>query len=193
MEKVQVNYSNIYQEVYEVIKNMPKDLKEKVPMLFITFLNYRRNPNYKFQYDESKSLVEQNLMPETKQILVSLYLNNICTPKRRKEIMEQYKNRTQQVPFDYNTFFANKSQSKGHKIEGVDEIKNIANNRTEEDTNEANRKNGTNSVSVNKASTAYGAESEKGKELTKENIKLVVMKKNNIFSKIAEFFKSLFK
>ena len=66
-------YEKAYLELYELIKRLPLKDRIKIPNDFIEFLKDNMNSNYTFEYDESKNLLDQDIMVETKALLVQLY------------------------------------------------------------------------------------------------------------------------
>lgn len=81
-------YSKAFVELNEIINNMNENLKNKIPDKTIKAIKLAGNKNYKFNYDKSKSLNEQTLLPETKSLLSVIYSDYLCSPEERKKWQE---------------------------------------------------------------------------------------------------------
>lgn len=75
-----------FTEVQEIINYFPKEIKNKIPTDFLDFIDENANDKYKFRFDDSKSLEEQNLLPDTEAILIMIYRNYFCSEKEKKNI-----------------------------------------------------------------------------------------------------------
>lgn len=84
-----LQYKKAYVELYEIIKNLSGDEKTKIPKEFVYNLKRDMDCNYLFQFDKSKAILEQNLMPETKALLVQLYAKFLA-PKEEEELWKKY-------------------------------------------------------------------------------------------------------
>ena len=67
------DYSIAMQESYKIIEKMGKQYFLLIPVDVRNKIESIRNKNYKFEYDENKTLEEQNIQKETMDILS--YLN----------------------------------------------------------------------------------------------------------------------
>ena len=95
-------YENAYLELYELIKRMPLKDRVKIPNDFIDFLKDNMNSNYNFKYDESKNLLNQDIMVETKALLVQLYEKYLSKPEER-EFWNTYNIECMKISEDNNT------------------------------------------------------------------------------------------
>ena len=107
-------YKKAHVELYEIIKNLSKKEKEKIPETFINNLSLNMDNNYVFEYDSSKNILEQNLMNETKALLVQMYIRYLA-PEEDQELWERYNrnclNKIEQEKsnkYSYDKLFANK-------------------------------------------------------------------------------------
>ena len=66
------NYKKVFSEVYEIFKYMPYDVVEKIPDSLLKEIENCRDKDYIFEYNESKSLEEQNIFEETKDFIKHL-------------------------------------------------------------------------------------------------------------------------
>lgn len=86
-----MDYSIAMQESYKIIEKMgneylaliPKDVREKIEEI--------RNKDYKFEYDENKTLEEQHVQKETFDILSYLNLMYWCEPEEKESLLKIYK------------------------------------------------------------------------------------------------------
>ena len=84
-----IQYKKAYVELNEILKVLSKEQKEKIPKNFINNISNNMDKNYKFTFDESKGIVEQNLMVETEALLVEIYERYLALEKE-KEIWQKY-------------------------------------------------------------------------------------------------------
>ncbi len=82
-------YKKAYYELNEIIENLTLQEKEKVPSNFLQNMKKEMMPT-DFVYDKTQSLSEQNVMVETKALLVELY-NNYLANDAEKEILDKYR------------------------------------------------------------------------------------------------------
>lgn len=80
------NYPKAYKEVLEVFKYIPKEYIDKVPQEQIQIFETKKDDNYSFFIDVTKDFEEQQLLEETKAILINLFKEYWATP-RQKEII----------------------------------------------------------------------------------------------------------
>lgn len=78
-----------FTEVYNIITHMDKKLYDKIPKSFIEMLENCKDYDYEVNIDYSKSINEQELLHETRAILSLIYRDYICTPEKRKELVEE--------------------------------------------------------------------------------------------------------
>lgn len=79
----EINYSKAYVELYEIIKRLPKKQLNNIPTNLIENIKKLRNSEYNWIYNEKKSVCEQELMIETKALIVELYENFLCAEDRK--------------------------------------------------------------------------------------------------------------
>lgn len=72
-----------------ILKYSSKEIIKKIPIKFLDFINKIESKTYKFEYDQSKSLNEQNLKPETRGLIALVYQDYICNDEERKEYMQK--------------------------------------------------------------------------------------------------------
>ena len=73
-----INFPNVFSEVYEVVEHFPSEYIEKIPEKFLKCIRDLKNNRYVFEYDFSKSLMEQNISEPAKDIIAYLYIGFIA-------------------------------------------------------------------------------------------------------------------
>lgn len=118
-----------YTELNEIIKNMSTYEKEKIPYIIVQNLQENMDKNYKFIYDNQKSILEQNLKVETKALLVKIYEKYLAS-EDEKEFWKKYDNichsiieKEKRAKYDSNRIFENKT--KEVNVIKNDEIKEL--------------------------------------------------------------------
>jgi len=62
-----------YVEILEVLKYVRKEDVQKIPREEIDFFERNKDTNYKFKFDESKNITEQDVLPKTRELFIGLY------------------------------------------------------------------------------------------------------------------------
>lgn len=84
-------YKKAYTELNEIIKELSKVELEKIPNELIRNIEINMDKEYKWEYDKSKSLLDQKLIPETKALIVEIYERYLC-PENEREFWKEYNN-----------------------------------------------------------------------------------------------------
>lgn len=74
-------------EVEYVLNKMDEKYKKKIPQEFFEFMNKNKDINYKFQYDDSKSIIENNLHIDTISLLTYININFLLDAESKKEMI----------------------------------------------------------------------------------------------------------
>ena len=82
-------YKKAYTELNEVINILSDNEKSKIPNELIKNLQDNMDKEYKFKFDISKGIFEQNYMVETKALIVELY-ERFLAPEEEKEFWKKY-------------------------------------------------------------------------------------------------------
>lgn len=83
---IKTNYANAYKEVLVIINNLTMSDYNKIPKEYIDFLTDNCNNEYEFEYDNTKSFKEQELLKETKYILFGLFEKFGATEIQKEKI-----------------------------------------------------------------------------------------------------------
>lgn len=89
MQTKNARYKKAYTELNEIIKKLSKAELEKIPNELIRNTETNMDKEYKWEYDKSKTLLDQDLMPETKALIVEIYERYLC-PNDEKEFWKEY-------------------------------------------------------------------------------------------------------
>lgn len=83
-----LEYSRVLAEVDVVLNHFPQKLLEKIPSNLIESIKENKNKNYVFKYDEDKSLVEQKISEDAKNLISAIYFRYICNDEKKSELIE---------------------------------------------------------------------------------------------------------
>ena len=76
-------YRKAYTELCEVLKILSKDELKKIPPVIRRNLKNKKDIEYDFKLDPNKTLEDQDLLPETKALIVKIYEKFICSEEER--------------------------------------------------------------------------------------------------------------
>ena len=125
------DYSKAYKEVWEIIKNFPKEELEKIPEDTIKFLKEKMNNDYEFMIDPLIDLSEQTISKEAKSIIIVLFEDYYATEKQKEGIKAILKSNQEKI-----------EEEKLQKYNPDDIFKNIENRKNNINNAEiANTKN----------------------------------------------------
>ena len=110
-------YKKAYTEILEIIKYLPYDEYEKIPKEKVEFYKNYRDPLYQFKYNPYKSLNEQNVLRETKALIVDLFREVIATKEQKEKLNilllqneQEYQSKVHEK-YSYDKLFNKKSKS----------------------------------------------------------------------------------
>lgn len=83
---IDITYENALFEVYEILKYLNTESKEKIPRRIVDYINENKSTNYNFEIDKNKPIYEQELLPETEAFITLIYRDYICSESEKKEI-----------------------------------------------------------------------------------------------------------
>ena len=73
MNSYDLDYRIACTEVLEILKHMPKKQVEKIPRNIIISMERAKRYDYRFRFDKSKSVKDQNISKTAKKILSGFY------------------------------------------------------------------------------------------------------------------------
>ena len=98
-------------EITSIFNNMTDETIKKIPIDVINFFQEISSKDYFFQYDKTKKLNEQRLLPKTKGILAVIYRDYLCDDMEKKDYIEYCKKvnleleRQKSEKYDSNNIF----------------------------------------------------------------------------------------
>lgn len=84
-------YRKAYSELNEIFNSALSFEVEKIPSNVLENMRSQMDTEYNWSYDYSKNLMDQDMMSETKALLVEFYARFLC-PNEEKERWERYNN-----------------------------------------------------------------------------------------------------
>lgn len=109
-------------EFLAVVDNSDEEIVNKIPRGFLKFLQNIKSSTYKFEYDNTKKLMDQNIKPKTRGLIALVYQNYICNEEEKRtyiKICNEYlKNEEEQKNKLYSTNVFQKSNTNEVKCEG---------------------------------------------------------------------------
>lgn len=107
------NINQALSEVYIILRYSDSNLINKIPLKFISMVNKFKDSSYKIQIDENKSLNEQKLLPETRQILALIYRDYLCDEKEREELIKKNNKKIEEMNniYDIKNVFEKRSNN----------------------------------------------------------------------------------
>lgn len=89
LQRGSIIYKRAYTELNQIIKELSKAEREKIPLELIKNIEANISEEYKWKYDNSKTLSEQKILPETKALLVEIYERYLSLEDER-EFWKEY-------------------------------------------------------------------------------------------------------
>ena len=96
-------YRNAFTEVYEIINYLGESDYNKIPREIISVIEENRNQDYKYFLDESISLEEQEMLPETKAILFNFFRDYFSTKDQKEKIISFQKTQKAKIEEENTT------------------------------------------------------------------------------------------
>ena len=130
------NYYKAYKEVLEVFKYMSEEDVKKVPEDMILTFETKQDKNHTFKIDVNKSIEEQNLLEETKDILSNVFRDYWATPEQREKIIARENFEREKIELEkrerYNPdkIFENKRAVKEENYKVVDNELTVVQNKS---------------------------------------------------------------
>lgn len=117
---INIEYANAYSEVIEILRYISKSDYDKIPKDMIELFNSSYNKNYVFEYNQKKTLEEQNVSELTRTIIAILFRDYWATEKQREKIInyqsqERIKIEQKKLEkYNPNNLFQNKKMNDSH-------------------------------------------------------------------------------
>ena len=131
-----VNYSNVLTETSEILNYFDKRILEKIPQKLKDKIQESKNNAYHFQYDKSKTLVEQKIMQETKDLISAIYLMYCCDGEKRQQLLDICKENEKESMeylnqnYDISELFKNRKENiRENAVQKIESTENDVNNK----------------------------------------------------------------
>lgn len=85
MEQAQ-KYKRANSEILEIIKYLPLKEQKMIPQEKIEYYEKNKDQSYDFKYNPAKTLKEQNVLRETKALIVALFRDVFATEEQKEKL-----------------------------------------------------------------------------------------------------------
>ena len=125
----EARYSLSYKELYLIILNLNKEMREKIPKNVVENIERKMDKTYDFNIEEGKDIFSTEYMLETKALFLELYTRYIAEDE--EEFWEVYKEKRnglfkKEIEKEYLVRKYDNDNNNSIKIEdGIDEVNNI--------------------------------------------------------------------
>ena len=90
MEDIDIaEYKKSLSELYEILKHLPIEARNKIPDEELKFYESNRDLNYQYIYDTSLSVSEQKLMDITIMLIANIYVNYWAENKEELQLRDK--------------------------------------------------------------------------------------------------------
>lgn len=114
-------------QVNAILEVSSDEVRERIPENVIRYFKDIASKDYYFSYDNSKTLLNQNIRKETREILAIIYRDYICNNDEKKQFLEKrqkidYQNELKKrEKYSYDNLFRNKEKiNKPEKVEIIE-------------------------------------------------------------------------
>ena len=108
------NIYKAFSEVDTILEYTSDEIRNKIPSKFKKLIKSNKDINYRFIIDEQKSLNEQKLLVETREILALIYRDYLCSEDERSELIKVNNQKLEEINQKYdiqNIFEQRKNQA----------------------------------------------------------------------------------
>ena len=130
MSNEEKEYRCAYKELVTILDIFSEEIGDLIPNEKVEFYRSNMDENHVFEYDETKEIVEQNILYPTRCILANLFRDYIATEDDRAEIIKQEQEELKEIEnkkrekYNPNDVFKNNPKSKKEKTKiQAEEIK----------------------------------------------------------------------
>lgn len=128
-----IEYRKSLSELCEILKHIPIEARNKIPDEELKFYENNRDFNYKYIYDQSRSLTEQKLMDMTIMLIANIYINYWAENKEKLQLRDKkilYQIEEQKKIYNTNDLFKKNKKNNEPKI-NVENCKELTVNKKE--------------------------------------------------------------
>lgn len=83
-------FNNVATELEEIFSYLDKSVLNKIPIEIREHVHNIKNNDYYFKLDKTRRLIEQELLPETKEVLSVIFIKYCCTDREVEEILNNH-------------------------------------------------------------------------------------------------------
>lgn len=106
-------------ELNEILKNTSPETLNKIPKKIIKFMEDIASDTYKFEYDKTKTLEEQNIKPKTKGLLALIYKDFLCDEQEKQEYINHVVKVSKDLEEEKREIYHTDNIFKTHKKEEI--------------------------------------------------------------------------
>lgn len=96
------NIYKAFSEVDDILENSEIEIQNKIPSKLKKIIKDNKDITYKININYYKSINEQKLLPETREILAMIYRDYLCNDKEKIELIEKNKNDIKELEEKYD-------------------------------------------------------------------------------------------
>lgn len=97
MSNEEKEYRCAYKEVVTILDVFSEEIGDLIPNEKIEFYKSNMDENHKFVFDDTKEILEQNILYPTRCILANLFRDYIATEEDRAEILKEEQEELNQI------------------------------------------------------------------------------------------------
>ena len=118
MSDKEKEYRCAYKEVVTILDVFSEEIGDLIPNEKIEFYKSNMDENHEFIFDDTKEILEQNILYPTRCILANLFRDYIATEEDRAEILKEEQEELNQIEeekrakYNPDDIFKNNSKSK---------------------------------------------------------------------------------
>lgn len=135
---VDLKYANAFSEVLEILRYIPKEDYEKIPLEIIEMFEDNCNADYSVEYTPTIDLISQNISKEARIIIAIFFRDYWATPSQKEKINTKEKDDMQKLEeekrkkYNPNNLFKNREII--DKANVVENTENSNQNKVEENS-----------------------------------------------------------
>ena len=84
-------YKRIYAELFEILNTLKDEEIEKIPKSVKMNIIDNMAPSCEYKYDYSKRIQDQDVLPQTKALLIEIYIKYLAESEEEREAWQIYK------------------------------------------------------------------------------------------------------
>lgn len=114
-----VELKNTLFEVSVILKNIDKNLSNRIPERIKEYIETNKSQSHNFKYDYDKSLSEQRMLKTTEKYLTMLFLRYWCTNEEKTKVLDVMKRNEEKYQKEIKEKYAPDNLFKKSNVENV--------------------------------------------------------------------------